>query len=97
LDEVHVVERAVASLIGAVALAADSDEPATEPATESAAELAAEPAAEPATVALGSVRPAGRQVPGPRKSDETHVPAAEGPGGSAAPGRPAWTTTGTRP
>ena len=107
LDEVHAVERAVASLIGAVALAADSDEASAagsvglaEPAGLPQPAKPAEPAAEPGEVSLGSVRPAGGHVPGPRTSDETHldVPAAGGPGGGASgPGRPAWTTTGTQP
>ncbi|MGZ4663894.1 MAG: hypothetical protein ACXV5Q_02275 [Frankiaceae bacterium] len=110
LDEVHAVERAVASLLGAVALAADSDEPSAA-ASAGAAQPArlpqqakpatlAEPAGELPEVSRGSVRPAGRHVPGPRTSAETHIngPAAAGPGGSVSgPGRPAWTTTGTRP
>ncbi len=77
LDEVHAVERAVASLLGAAALAVDGDESSR-----------------------NAVSLPGRQVPGPRTSDETHVHAAGAASPNASvsgPGRPAWTTTGTQP
>ena len=109
LDEVHAVERAVASLIGAVALAADSEEPA--PGVSSAelppagppGELPARagPPGELPEVSTGSVWPAGQRVPGPRRSGDTvsdirHVRGRAG-NGASGPDRPAWTTTGTKP
>jgi len=108
LDEVHAVERAVASLIGAVALAADTEEPAP---GVSSAELPpagppgelppAGPPGELPEVSTGLVWPVGQHVPGPRRSGDTvsHIRHVRGRAGNGAsgPDRPAWTTTGTKP
>jgi hypothetical protein len=106
LDEVHAVERAVASLIGAVALAADGEEPSPAgPPTEPPAGPAAPPEVPTGSAPKrqrvpGPRTSAAAEVPGPRTPAETvpHVPpAAPHDRDDERPDRPGWTTTGTPP